>query len=347
MASVAIVLETEQEVIMDARVLRSDMAVVVAILLLAAIAILGATPARATADYPQRPVRIVTQGAAGSGPDVIARIVADHLGKLWGRGVTILNQSGAGGLVALQTAAAAEPDGYTLYLPTSTTIVILPEMHDRLPVDIYRQFTPIGIVADLPMVIAVAPSLGVSSVAELIARAKSRPGEIFYGANNRGSLPHLTGERFRREAGIEVSFVAYPGATAGLADLMGGRIQMIVESAGALAGAIKSGAVKPIGVASRERQPQLLDVPAIAETLPGFSAVGWMVLMAPAGTPQAIVQKVSDDLQSVLKSADVKQRFEDLGAFVRILSPESTDKFIRTEAETWRPIVRQVGLKAQ
>jgi tripartite-type tricarboxylate transporter receptor subunit TctC len=307
--------------------------------------VIGVVPALAS--YPDRPVRIVTQGAAGSGPDVIARIVADQLARMWGSGVAVVNQSGGGGLIAAQTAAAAEADGYTLYLPTVTSFVILPEMHERLPVDLGRQFVPVGLVAELPLVVAVAPSLGVGTMRELIDRAKAKTGEIFYAANNRGSLPHLTGERLRRQADIELSFVPYPGAAAGLQDLMGGRVQMIIESAGALAGAIKSGAVKPIGVAAPQRLPSLPDVPTVAETLPGFAAIGWLALMAPAGTPKPVLNKIEADLAAILKNVEVRQKIENLGAAIRVLSPAETAQFIKAEETAWRPLVRQLGLKSQ
>jgi tripartite-type tricarboxylate transporter receptor subunit TctC len=312
---------------------------------LASCAVLGAIPA-AGSPYPERAVKIITQGAAGSGPDVIARVTADHLGKLWGHGVAVVNQSGGAGLIAAQAAAMAEPDGYTLYLPTTTSFVILPELHDRLTVDIDQQFTPIGIVADIPMVIGVSPSLGVRSLPELIERARANPGEIFYSANNRGSLPHLTGERLARQAGIRLSMVAYPGAAAGLQDLMGGRIQMIIESAGALAGAIRSGAVKPIAVASAKRMPQMPDIPTVAETLPGFTAVGWLALMAPARTPETIVRKVSADLLAALQAPEVRQRIEDLGGSLHPMSAQETAEFIKTEESLWRRLVRAVGLKS-
>jgi tripartite-type tricarboxylate transporter receptor subunit TctC len=199
--------------------------------MLAAFMLIG--PTVRAADFPARPVKIITQGAAGSGPDVLARIVADHLGRTWGHPVVILNHAGGGGMVAARAAAAAEPDGYTLYLPTITTFVIMPEMQEKLPFDVERDFVRIGLFAETPMMIAVAPSLGVNSLQELVELAKTRPGGIFYAANSRGSLPHLTGELFRDRTGMHLNFIPYPGAAAGLQDLMGGRVSMIVESVGA------------------------------------------------------------------------------------------------------------------
>lgn len=306
----------------------------------------GALAAHA-ADYPTKPVRVIAQGAAGSGPDVIVRIVAEQLGRVWGEPVLIINQPGAGGLVAGRAAAAAEPDGYTLYAPTITTFVILPEMHDKLPFDLERDFAPVGLVAETPMMIAVAPALGVKSLPELIAAAKARPDAIFYAANNRGSLPHLTGELFRSRTGAPVSFVPYPGATAGLQDLAGGRVSMIVESVGALRGAAQAGTVKPLAVASANRLPSLPDLPTAAETIPGFVAIGWVALLAPAGTPPAIVRKANEDLGAAVVQPEARRKLEELGAYPRPLSPAETVAFVRAEQQAWRPRVREVGLKSQ
>jgi tripartite-type tricarboxylate transporter receptor subunit TctC len=178
----------------------------------------------------------------------------------------------------------------------------------------------------------------------LLNVAKSRPKELFYAANNRGSLPHLTAELFRARTGADLTFVPYQGAAAGLQDLMGGRIALIVESVGALAGAVQSGSVTPLAVASAARLPSMPDLPTVAETVPGFTAMGWFVLTAPHGTPESIIRKVNDDLNTVLGEAELRQRLQALGAFVRTMSPAETATFIRREQESWRPLVRQVGL---
>lgn len=311
------------------------------------LAALWAPVAAPAADYPGKPVKVIAQGAPGSGPDVIVRIVGEQLGRAWGQPVVIVNHPGAAGLVAGRAAAAAEPDGYTLYAPTITTFCILPEMHDKLPFDLERDFAPVGLVAETPMMIAVAPALGVKSLPELVAAAKARPDAIFYAANTRGSLPHLTGELFRSRTGAAISFVPYPGATAGLQDLAGGRVSMIVESVGALRGAAQAGMIKPLAVASPQRLPGLPEVPTAAETIPGFVAMGWVALFAPAGTPAAIVQKVSEDLGAAVVQPEARRKLEELGAFPRPLSPGETAAFVRAEQQAWRPRVREVGLKSQ
>ena len=311
-------------------------------LLLAATVVASEAPAN---EYPAKPVKIITQGAAGSGPDVITRIVADHLARKWGQQVAILNHPGAGGLVAGQAAATAARDGYTLYAPTITTFVIMPEIQPKLPFDLERDFAGVGFLAETPMMIAISPALGVRTLSEFISLAKQRQGEFFYAANNRGSLPHLTGEMFRSRAGVDLTFVPYQGMAAGLQDLLGGRISMIVESVGALSGAAQTGSIIPLAVASAARLPTHPDLPTVAETLPGFEAMGWFVLMAPSGTPEAIVNQVNRDLNAVLAEPALRKSFQTLGAFVRAMSPAETATFIRQEREGWKPLVSQIALK--
>ena len=309
---------------------------------LAAMFLSAATAAGS--DYPAKPVRLITQGAAGSGPDVITRIIAAQLAKRWDQQVLVVNHAGGGGVLAGRAAATADPDGYTLYVPTITTFVIMPEIQPNLPFDLDRDFAPIGFFAETPMMIAVAPTLGVKTLPDLIQVAKSRPNELFYAANNRGSLPHLVGELFRARTGADLTFVPYRGVTAGLQDLMGGRISVIIESVGALTGAMQSGSATPLAVASATRLPSLPELPTIAETVPDFTATGWFVLMAPRGTPDVVVRKVNEDLNAVLGEAELRQQLQELGAFVRTMSPDETAAFIRREQESWRPLVKQVGL---
>jgi tripartite-type tricarboxylate transporter receptor subunit TctC len=297
--------------------------------------------------YPSKPVKLITQGAAGSGPDVIARIVADELGRLWGQPVVILNHPGAGGSAAARQAASAAADGYTLYMPATSAFIVMPEMFPNLPFDLDRDFVRIGFVGEQPMVIAAAPSLGVNSLAELIALAKKRPGEILYAANALGSLPHLTTERFRSQTGIDLRFVPYPGAAAGLQDLAGGRISLIVEGLGPLLGAIQGGAIRPLAVASEQRLPNLRDLPTVSETTPEFVPMGWFPLLAPAGTSEAIAGKVGQDLRTVLDRPELKEKFEKLGTFARPMSPAEATDFIRKEQALWRPVVRRIGLTQQ
>ena len=198
----------------------------------------------AAESYPTQPVKIIIQAPAGNGPDVLARIIAERLGRLWGQQVLILNRPGAGGLIAAQAAASAQPDGYTLYMPSSSTFLVLPSRHAKLPFDLDRDFARIGMVAQAPLVIAAAPSLGINSVPDLIARAKERPGDIMYSALGPGTLPHATSELFQRRSGIELRYISYGGTNQALQDVMGGRLGLVFDGLGALAGALEIGTVR-------------------------------------------------------------------------------------------------------
>jgi tripartite-type tricarboxylate transporter receptor subunit TctC len=307
-----------------------------------------AVSSEAAADaYPSRYVSVIIQTAPGSGPDVIARIVADRLAQRWGQQVVVLNRNGAAGLVAAQAAAAAQPDGYTLYMPTSTALVILPVTQPKMPVNFEKDFVPIGLISESPMIIAVSPTLGVQSLEELIAVAKRSPGQILYAANNRGSFPHLAGEFFRGRAAIDLTFVPYPGAAAGLRDVMGGRIPMIVEGPSALSAALKAGSITALAVTSATRLRDFPDVPTVAEIIPGFQVVAWFALMARAGTPDEIVHKVAQDLRLILEDPAVIEKFATLGVYPRPASPAETAEFIRSEQQAWAPIIRDAGLGLQ
>ena len=207
---------------------RSCRATVLSLLLLSAMA---AQPAHSQG-YPNKAVKVVTQGAAGSGPDVIARLVTDQLSRMWGQQVVILNHPGAGGSAAARVAAQGAPDGYDLYMAAISSFIAMPEMFPNLPIDLNRDFMRLGLMGEQPMVFAVSPSLGVNTLAELVALSKAKPGTILYAANARGTFPNLTVERFKKETGADFTFIPYPGAAAGLQDLMGGRISMIAESIG-------------------------------------------------------------------------------------------------------------------
>lgn len=316
---------------------------VMGLCLVVAVSIAGS----ASADvYPSKPVRIIMSTAAGSAPDVIARILSDRLTQIWGQQIVIINRPGAGGLLAAQAAVAAEPDGYTLYLPSASSLVVLPEQQ-KLAFDMEKEFAPIGLIGYQPFVIAVSPSLGVNTLAELIALAKKKPGEIMYAGNFRGSLPNLTGELFRNRSGAEITFVPYAGVAQAFQDILAGRVPVVIEGVSALSGALQQGTIKALAVTSRERIPNMKDIPAVAETVPGYESTGWFVLMAPAKTPDDVIQKVNKDLRAVQEQPEVRQRLEALATYTRPYSPAETATYIKGERDLWRPLVKQVGAPAQ
>ena len=297
--------------------------------------------------YPNRHVTIINQTPAGSGPDVICRIVGERLGQLWGQQITVLNKPGAAGLMAAQTAASAPADGYTLYMPTSTALVILPEINTKIALDFERDFAPIGLVGESPMAIAASAASQIGSLPELIRAAKAKPGELLYAANSRGSTPHLAGEYLRAQAGIDLTFVPYLGAAGALQDVLGGRVPIVIESLSALSGAAQDSSIKVLAFTSRNRLPEFSHIPTVSETLAGFSLTGWFALLAPRGTPEAVIEKVGVDLRSVLAEPGIQQKLSALGVYARPMSAADTAQFIRSERETWRPVIRKAGLAAQ
>ena len=226
---------------------------------------------------------------------------------------------------------------------------MLPETQAKLPFDFQRDIAPIGLIGEQPMAITVHPSLGVSTLAELIALAKKRPGEIHYGAG-RGTMPHLAGALFAHRAGIELTFVPYPSAPRALTDAIGGTLALFFESTASVLGPIQSGQLKALAVASAKRLPDLPDVPTVAEAVPqlaGFEARGWFALAALAGTPEEVVRRASATLREVLGQPELARKLMATGTYPQPLSPAETAHFIRAEQELWRPLVRQIGVVGQ
>jgi tripartite-type tricarboxylate transporter receptor subunit TctC len=315
-------------------------------LALFAVTAFGGIPAHAQS-WPSKPVKIIMATAAGSAPDVSARVVTDRLSQMWGQQVLILNRPGAGGLIAMQAMASAERDGHTLYLPSSSSLVVLPVTNANLPLNIERDLIPVSLVGEQPFMIVAGNAAGISALPDLIARAKAKPGELTYAANFRGSLPNMTGESLAGAAGIKLNFVPYPGAPPALQDVLGGRIDLMVEGIGAFAGALQSNSVKPLAITSPKRLPNFPNVPTANETLPGYESRGWLGVLAPAGTPEEVVRKINADMRTVLDNADVRSRFEAQATYVRHLTPAEFGDFIRAEQAAWRPIVKQFGVTTQ
>src|ERR1700689_2108992 len=271
------------------------------------LTLLPAPAAHAQAgNYPEKPVTIIADAAPGATPDVDARFVAAGLSKMWGQQVIVINHPGANGSIAARIATDAVPDGYTLFMPALSTFAALPSVAPNLPLRLPRDFLPIGYTAENPMFFAVNPSLGISTLPELIAAAKKDPGKISIAVTGVGRMTHLTGLLFQERANISLLPVPYNGGpAAALADVAEGRVSMIIEGYSGIVGAVKAGQVKLIAVASPERLPEFPDVPTVAETIPGFAAAGWLVMVAPLGTPNSVVAKVGADLGTVLNQPEI------------------------------------------
>lgn len=311
---------------------------------LAAFAIAASAPARVLAqDYPNKPVTLITPAAAGNSPDVVTRLVADRLTQLWKQQVVVFNRPGAGGLIAVQAAANLPKDGYSLYMTQASTFTVLPITHkDKIPIDLDKAFIPVALIGEQPIAIAVNKDVPAKSVAELIALANKTPGGMLFAATNRGGQSHLTGELLRERGKVNMSFVHSASAAASVNDVIAGRIPIEFEGLAGLAPGTQSGGLRLLGIASVKRVPNLPDLPTIAETVPGVVSSGWIVLMAPAGVPDAIVAKLNKDVRAVLAAPDIQERLRVLGTYTRDLTPAQTAEFIQNEEKLWWPIVRKV-----
>jgi tripartite-type tricarboxylate transporter receptor subunit TctC len=301
------------------------------------------TPAAAQ-NYPAAPVRLIVTTGAGGAPDVIARIVAERLSKHWSQQVVVTNHPGAAGSIGMKVAGTSPPDGYSLLFALSSSFVALPEIAKDYPYDLVRDFVSIGFVCEQPMAIAVPASLGVNTLSELIEYARKRPGEVNVAVLSRGGIPHLTSEWIKIAAGVDWTSINYPGTPAGLSDVMGGRVQVIMDGLPSLAGAVSGGQLKLLAVGSAKRLPNRPDVPTIAETLPAIPrALGWFALMGPPGTPEPIARKVSDDLREILNDPAVKTRFEDIASYVNPMAPDDLRNYIRSEQALWKPVIEKIA----
>jgi len=307
-------------------------------------AVIGATPASTQDNFPTKPIKIVLPVPAGSALDIATRAIGEQLASSWGQQVLIEARPGAGGLIAGQAVANAPPDGYTLVGGPASLFTILPAQKDKLPIDVNRYFIQIGmIVGSAVLFIAVSPKLGVSTFPEFVALAKSKPGQIAVGTNGAGTLPHFAGLVLERKGNVPIMVVPYNqgGTMAAVADIMGGRVHGTIEGVFGLRGPLQSGDLKLIGQMASEREPEFPDVPTVAETIPGISAIGFMTLAAPTGTPEPIIRRLADGLRQALDSPGVKQRYDDLGVPIRNMTPAQTKAFVENEQKIWWPLVKE------
>jgi tripartite-type tricarboxylate transporter receptor subunit TctC len=291
--------------------------------------------------YPTRPVRIVVSYPPGGTVDFMARIVASKLSESLGQQVIVDNRPGGGTLIGTELVARSAPDGYTL-LMANIAFGASPALHARMPYDTAKDFAPVSLVALLPSFLVVHPSLPVKSVHELVALAKSRPGKLSYASAGIGSLLHLTMERFKVVAGIDVVHIPYKGAAPALSDLLGGQLPvMFIPGPPALAH-INSGRIRALGVTSAKRLALLPEVPTIAESgYPGFELYDWEGVMAPANTPALVIAKLNSEINRILTMPEVRDYVSSQGATATGSTPEQLAERIKTELTTWPKIVKQ------
>ena len=298
--------------------------------------------------YPSRPVRLIAPFSAGGGVDIVARLVAQRLSEKWGQQVVVDNRTGATGIIGTDLAAHATPDGYTLLMGNAATHAVNVSLFKKLPYDAIRDFVPITLVGRVPEMLVVHPALPASSVQELIALAKSKPGELTFGSAGSGSPPHLAGELFQSLAKIRLVHIPYKGSAPALTDLIAGQINMYFSNILSAVPYVKGGRLRGLGVTSAKRSIVAPDIPAIAEAgLPGYEDYNWYGVLAPKGTPKAIVDKLHTDIVHVVKSTDVEDRLTKDGAEVIANTPAEFAKFIREEIQKYAQIIKQSGLRTE
>jgi len=313
---------------------------------LAAFALLLALTAPATAEYPDHPVRLIIPFPPGGSNDVVGRLVANQLSEKLGHKVFVDNRGGAGGVLGTEAAAAAAPDGYTLLI-VSIAHAVNPALY-KLNYDPIKSFTPVSILATGPNVLAVNPQLSVKSVKELIALAKEKPGELDYASAGVGSFQHLGGELFKLTAGVSLQHVPYKGGGPAMQDVIAGHVKIMFSSLVQTTPFIQSGQLRALGVGGTKRNPILPDVPTIAEGgVPGYEANNWWGIMAPAGTPKEIVDRLYRDIQATLKSPELTQAFDREGAAAVAMSSEEFAAFVENEIVKWGRVVKEGNIKAQ
>jgi len=302
---------------------------------------------RAQEKYPSRPIKMIVPGAPGLALDIVARITAEALTRKYNQAVVIENRPGASGMITTEAVAKAPADGYTLMMGSQTTLAVAPALYRKFGIDAARDFVGVAMAGVSPQVLVVHPSVPAQSVKELIALAKAKPGTVTFGSGGIGTSPHMAGELFAIQAGIKMVSVAYRGEAPAINDLLGGQLTLVFANLSAVIGNVKAGSLRALAVASAQRGPSAPEIPTISEVaLPGFDAATWFALVAPAGTPREIVQRLNAEVTRFVGQADVQQRFADLGMTISAGTPDALDGYIKSEIAKWAKVIKDADVKA-
>ena len=295
--------------------------------------------------YPVKPVHLIVAGPAGGGADLVARQIAVKLSESLGQQFVVDDRPGASGLIAGQATAAAAPDGYTFLLATISAICINPYLVRKPPYDPVRDLAPITLVATAGLMVTVNPELPVKTIGELIALAKSRPGQLNYASNGSGSLSHLSTELFAREAGITMTHVPYKGGPPAATDTVAGSTQVVITAVPTLIGHVRASRLRALAVTGRRRIPALPELPTVAESgVPGFEASQWFAAFAPKDTPAALVQRLYRELAKAADIAEVRAKLAQEGAELAVAGPDKLAELVRSDSSKWAKLIRELGV---
>ncbi|SEJ78623.1 tripartite tricarboxylate transporter substrate binding protein [Achromobacter sp. NFACC18-2] len=310
---------------------------------------MGLVSAAAAADgYPDRPLRMVVPFPAGGATDLMARALAQGLGEKLGQSVVVENRGGAGGSIGAEAVATAAPDGYTLLYSTMGVLTINPSLYAKLRYDPQKSFAPVSLTNLTSNLLVVDPALKVDSVAALAELARQRPGELTFSSSGNGTTSHLAGEMFKSTAKVDIRHIPYKGTSGAINDFMAGRISMMIDTSSNFIEQVKQGKIKALGVTSRKRLAALPDVPSISET-PGFESYEvslWSGVLAPAGTPRPIIDRLNADIKSVMTSPQMVERMAGYGIQTTHSTPEEFSERIRADTQKWARIIEQSGARA-
>ena len=296
--------------------------------------------------YPTRPIRLVVPFPAGGTTDILAREAGERLSATLGQPVVVDNRPGAGGNIGADLVAKSASDGYTLLMATVGTHAINPSLYSKMPYDHIKDFAPVVLVAGVPNVLEVTSSLPVNSVADLIKLAKEKPGQLNFASSGNGTSIHLSGELFKSMAGVDMTHVPYKGSAPALVDLVGGQVQLMFDNLPSSLPQIKAGKLRAIAVTSAQRAPALPNVPTIAESgLPGYEASSWFGIVAPAGTPPAVINRINAEINQWLRAPETAEKLLAQGAIAAGGSPEQFAAHIRAETDKWAKVVKASGAK--
>jgi tripartite-type tricarboxylate transporter receptor subunit TctC len=296
--------------------------------------------------YPSKPVRIINPFAPGGATDIIARHMAQKLTDAWGQPVIVENRPGASGAIGVQAVARSAPDGYTLLIATQTTHAANPALYQNLPYDAAKDFAPLTLAGSTPLALVVHPSVGVTSVGQLLERAREKPGSLLYASGGNGTSQHLTAELMKSLSKTFLVHIPYKGAGPAMTDLLGGQVHLMFDNLPTALPHVKSGRLRALAVSTAERSPLAPELPTMAESgLAGFDISTWFAFFAPAGTPADVVERISKDMRQALSTPDTRERLTAIGVDIRASTPDELARFHRVELDKWAKIIKESGAK--